>query len=165
LQLIFIGNIQPKDFLGIMTFFTMQVETMQNTTLHRNIFQRLLGICVTKKPLDEGCWTFDDGKIVVDLASAPELSSVNGAIRLEAKTLNERVLIIHGDDGQYYAFQNRCTHAKRRLDPMPGMQQVQCCSIGRSIYDYNGKIISGSAKDDIQAYPVIVDNGKLVITL
>jgi len=148
-----------------MTYFTMQVEIMQNTTLHRNIFQRLLGICATKNPLDEGCWTFDDGKIVVDLASAPELSSVNGAIRLEAKTLPERVLIIQGNDGQYYAFQNRCTHGKRRLDPMPGMQQVQCCSIGRSIYDYNGKIISGSAKDDIQAYPVIVDNGKLVITL
>jgi len=156
---------QAKEFLGIMTYFTQEVEIMQNTTLHRNIFQRLLGICATKKASDEGCWTFDDGTIVVDLARTPELSSVNGAIRLEAKTLPECVLIIRGDDGQYYAFQNRCTHVKRRLDPIPGIQQVQCCSIGKSIYDYNGKIISGSAKDDIQAYPVIVDNGKLVITL
>ena len=114
---------------------------------------------------DEGCWTFDDEKIVVDLARVSELSSGNKAVRFEAKTLPERVLIIQGDDGQYYAFQNRCTHGKRRLDPMPGMQQVQCCSIGKSIYDYNGKIISGSAKDDIRTYPVITDNGKLVITL
>ena len=156
---------QPKEFLGIKTYFTLEVEIMQNTTLHRNIFQRLLGICATKKPSDEGCWTFDNGKIVVDLARAPELSGVNGAIRLEAKTLPEHVLIIQGDDGEYHAFRNRCTHGKRRLDPMPGMVQVQCCSIGKSIYDYNGKIISGSAKDDIQAYPVIVDNGKIVITL
>jgi nitrite reductase/ring-hydroxylating ferredoxin subunit len=156
---------QPKEFLGIKTYFTLEVKIMQNTTLHRNIFQRLLGICATKKPSDEGCWTFDDGNIVVNLDRVPELSCVNGAIRLEAKTLPERVLIILGDDGEYHAFRNRCTHGKRRLDPMPGMVQVQCCSIGKSIYDYNGKIISGSAKDDIQTYPVIDDNGKLVITL
>jgi len=66
---------QSKEFLGIKTYFTQEVEIMQNTTLHRNIFQRLLGLCATKKPSDEGCWTFDDGKIVVDLARAPELSS------------------------------------------------------------------------------------------
>jgi nitrite reductase/ring-hydroxylating ferredoxin subunit len=156
---------QPKELLGIMTYFTQEVEIMQNTTLHRNIFQRILGICATKKPSNEGCWTFDEGKIVVDLARAPELSNINGAIRLEAKKLPERVLIIKGEDDRYYAFQNRCTHARRRLDPMPGMQQVQCCSIGKSIYDYNGKIISGLAKDDIRTYPVIVENGKLMITL
>ena len=115
--------------------------------------------------MDEGCWTFDDGKIVVDLARAPELSSNYGAIRLEAKTLPERILVIRGDEGQFYAFQNRCTHGKRRLDPMPGKQQVQCCSIGKSIYDYQGKIISGSAKNDIKTYPLITDDGKLVITM
>lgn len=139
---------------------------MQSTTLRRNIFQRLFGICATKQPSDEGCWTFKNGKIVVDLARVPELVRVNGAIRLEAKNLPERVLVIQGDDGQYNAFQNRCTHhAKRRLDPMPGAQQVQCCSIMKSIFDYKGKYVSGPAKGDIQIYPVIVDNGKLVITL
>ncbi|MFV9631046.1 MAG: Rieske (2Fe-2S) protein [Methanosarcinales archaeon] len=138
---------------------------MQNKTLHRNIFQRILGICATKKPSDEGCWNFEEGKIIIDLARAPELAMVNGAIRLEAKEIHERVLVIQGDDSRYYAFQNRCTHGKRRLDPMPGMQQVQCCSIGKSIYNYNGKIISGSAKDDIRTYQVTVDNGKLMITL
>ncbi len=138
---------------------------MQDKTLHRNIFQRILGICATKKPSNEGCWNFEEGKIIVDLARAPELAMINGAIRLEAEEIPERVLVIQGDDSQYYAFKNRCTHGKRRLDPMPGMQQVQCCSIGKSIYDYNGKIISGSAKDDIRTYPVTVDNGKLLITL
>ena len=101
----------------------------------------------------------------MDLAHAPELASLNGALRLEAKGLPERVLVTQGEDGQYHAFQNRCTHAKRRLDPMPGAQQLQCCSIGKSIYDYNGKHVSGPAKGDIQTYPVTVDSGKLVITL
>ena len=138
---------------------------MESTILRRNIFQRVFGICATKQPSDEGCWIFKEGKIVVDLARTPELASPNGAIRLESKGLTERVLVTQGEDGQYHAFQNRCTHGKRRLDPMPGAQQLQCCSIGKSIFDYKGKHVSGPAKRDIQTYPVTVDNGKLVITL
>jgi len=138
---------------------------MQNATLHRNIFQRILGICATKQPSDEDCWTFENGKIIVDLARAPELGRRNGAIRLEKKNLPERVLVIQGDDGKYYAFKNRCTHGKRRLDPMPGIQQIQCCSIGKSTFDYGGKKISGSAKEDIDIYMMTVEDGKLLIAL
>lgn len=138
---------------------------MQNATLHRNIFQRILGICATKQPSDEDCWTFENGKIIVDLVRAPELGRRNGAIRLEKKNLPERVLVIQGDDGEYHAFKNRCTHGKRRLDPMPGIQQVQCCSIGKSTFDYGGKKISGSAKEDIDIYMMTVEDGKLLIAL
>lgn len=138
---------------------------MQNATLHRNIFQRILGICATKQPSDEDCWTFENGKIIVDLARAPELGRRNGAIRLEKKNLPERVLVIQGDDGEYYAFKNRCTHGKRRLDPMPAIQQVQCCSIGKSTFDYGGKKISGPAKEDIDIYMMTVEDGKLLIAL
>lgn len=138
---------------------------MQNATLHRNIFQRILGICATKQPSDEDCWMFENGKIIVDLARAPELGRRNGAIRLEKKNLPERVLVIQGDDGEYYAFKNRCTHGKRRLDPMPAIQQVQCCSIGKSTFDYGGKKISGPAKEDIDTYIMTVEDGKLLIAL
>ena len=138
---------------------------MQNATLHRNIFQRILGICATKQPSDEDCWTFENGKIIVDLARAPELGRLNGAIRLEKKNLPERVLVIQGDDGEYYAFKNRCTHGKRLLDPMPAIQQVQCCSIGKSTFDYGGKKISGPAKGDIDTYIMTVEDGKLLIAL
>ena len=138
---------------------------MGEKTLHRSIFQRIFGICATKQPSVEECWTFENGKIVVDLTLTPELSEKNGAIRLEKKNLPERVLVIHGEDGEYYAFKNSCTHGKRRLDPIPEIQQVQCCSVGKSVFDYNGKLISGSAKEDIVIYNVAIEDGKLVITI
>ena len=131
----------------------------------RNIFQRLLGICATQPPSDTECWSFADGKITVDLAKAPELAVENGAIRLEGKGIPDRALVFKGVDGQYHAFRNMCAHAKRRLDPVPGDQTVQCCSIGKSIYDYQGKIVSGMAGGDIRTYPVTEEAGKLVITL
>ena len=136
---------------------------METKTLHRNIIQRLFGICATKKPLDAGCWAFENGKLVVDLDRAPELKDPGGAIRIEDKTLPERVVIVHGIDGGYFAFKNRCTHAGRRLDPVPGTQHVQCCSIGKSTFDYDGKRLSGTAEKPVTTYAVDVEDKKLIV--
>lgn len=138
---------------------------MAKPGVRRNIFQRILGICATKPPSDETCWTYTDGKVTIDLSRAPELSSVNGAIRLEGGGLPERVLVFNGSDGQYHAVRNQCAHAKRRLDPVPGANLIQCCSIGKSTFEYEGKNVSGLAGGDIRAYPVLVEDGNLVITL
>jgi len=138
---------------------------MQEKTLHRNFFQRLLGLCATKLPVNNNCWKFEDGKIFVSLNDAPELSEEGGALRLEGKNVPLRVIVVRGDNEKYRAIKNHCSHGKRRLDPIPGTQQVQCCSVGKSIFDYDGKLVSGSAKENIDSYNVLVEDGKLVITL
>jgi nitrite reductase/ring-hydroxylating ferredoxin subunit len=131
----------------------------------RNIFQRIFGICATKPPSDDGCWSFNDGKVVIDLDRTPELAQISGAIRLEEKGLLDGVLVFKGDDNQYYAFQNSCPHAKRRLDPMPGTNQVRCCSVGQSTFDYSGRLISGSAEGDVKTFAVSLEGNKLVVSL
>ena len=138
---------------------------MPKATLKRNIFQRILGLCATRPPADGGCWTLESGKIVVDLARAPELAEANGAVRLEGKNLPERVLLTRGEDGAYRAFKNRCTHMGRRLDPVPGAGQVQCCSVNKSTFENDGKCVSGPGKKELATYPVTVEGGKLEITL
>jgi len=138
---------------------------METMTLHRNIVQRIFGICATKKPRDEGCWTFENNKITVDLTRAPELKSPGGALRVESKALPGRIIVIHGVEGGYFAFKNRCVHAGRRLDPVPGAQQVQCCSIGKSTFDYEGNRISGTAEKPVDTYKVLVEDTKLIIGL
>lgn len=139
---------------------------MQTEILSRNIFQRIFGICATKQPADEGCWYHENGRVIVDLSRAPELSKPNGALRLEKKKdFSSRVLVFKSEDGQYHAFHNQCSHAKRRLDPIPGKQKVQCCSIGKSTFDFGGKVVSGTAKGDVHTYPVILEEDRLVITV
>jgi nitrite reductase/ring-hydroxylating ferredoxin subunit len=138
---------------------------MSPVTLKRNLFQRILGLSATAPPADEGCWTFSDGKIEIDLSRVPELSGPGKAIRLEKKHLPERVLIVHGDDGQFHAFRNRCKHMGRRLDPVPGTQTVQCCSVNKTTYDYEGHILFGPAKNPLEVRQVKIENRKLVVTL
>jgi len=138
---------------------------MTQRILKRNFFQRLFGLCATGEPSDPECWGYDDARITIDLKRAPELGKPGGAIRLESDTLPQRVLVIHGDDDQYHAFHNKCTHGGRRLDPVPGAKTVQCCSVGKSTFSYDGKLLEGSAKGPVAIYPVQVDGDKINITI
>ena len=130
------------------------------------ILKRLLGICATRLPANSGCWTYADGKLEVILDKAPELSRKGGAVRLEGPSLPKRVLVVHGQDGAFHAFPNRCTHiGHRRIDPVPGEDKIRCCSVGKSTFEYSGKLISGSAKESLEPLALESDGSKLVISI
>lgn len=134
--------------------------------LKRNFIQRLLGLPLTSKPADPGCWRYAKGDVTIDLAKAPELKTKGGAIRLEGKELPLRLLVVAGDDGQFHAYQNRCTHlGHRRLDPVPGTSTVQCCSVNKSTYDSSGKKIFGPAPNPIKQFPISGDENQLIINV
>ena len=134
--------------------------------LHRSIWQRLFGLPATPKPMDSGCWTFSDGKIVIDIKLAPELRKPSGALRLEGKGLPRRLLVVHGEDGTFLVFHNRCTHlGHRRVDPVPGTRTVQCCSVNKSTYTYEGLKIRGPAPKPLTTYPVTLEGDTLVVRL
>lgn len=134
--------------------------------LKRSLFQRLLGIPATTKPLDPGCWTYSDGKVTIDLKGASELQKPGGAIRLEGRSLPERLLVLFGEDGQYHAFQNRCTHVgHRRLDPVPGTNTVQCCSVSKSTYNFEGIKVHGPTPKPIRTYLTETEGDRLIVTI
>jgi nitrite reductase/ring-hydroxylating ferredoxin subunit len=135
------------------------------TPYKRNIVQRILGICATPKPKDGDCWSYADGKVTVDLAGAQELDEPGSSIRLEGRDCPVRILVVYGDDDSYHAYRNKCRHAGRRLDPVPGEGKIMCCSVSKSTYDYEGKIMAGPAKEPIQVYPIEVIDGKLIIDI
>jgi Rieske Fe-S protein len=132
--------------------------------LKRNFLQRILGIPVTKKPKVPDCWTYSDGKLKIDLGKTPELEHPDGALRCEGRDLALRVLVVRGRDNQFYAFQNRCTHlGHRRLDPVPGTDTVQCCSVNKSTYDLKGQNIFGPAPRPIVVYSTEVADDQLIV--
>lgn len=132
----------------------------------RSLLQRVLGKPATPKPETDKCWKYDDGKLIIALTDASELQSPGGALRLEGKNLPVRVLITHGEDGEYRAYHNRCTHfGHRRLDPVPGTDTVQCCSVNKSIFDIHGKPFSGPAAHSITSYPVELKQDTIVVSI
>ena len=133
--------------------------------LKRNIFQRLLGICVTKPPADPTCWEHAGGKVTVTLARVPELTPKGGAIRLEGKGLPKRMLVYRDDAGALRAIENKCAHKGRRIDPVPGEGILQCCSVNAAAYEYSGKKIEGPGEGQVAPLELREESGRAVIHL
>jgi nitrite reductase/ring-hydroxylating ferredoxin subunit len=137
----------------------------QQKFLKRSFFQRIRGACATGEPADPNCWSYANDQVVVELSRAPELFEPDGAIRLEGRGLPKRILLVHGGDNQFHAFANECTHGRRRLDPVPGADTVQCCSVGKSTFDYDGRVLYGPAKEPLKEFELEVEPGKLTVSL
>jgi len=133
--------------------------------LKRNIFQRLFGRPATELPSNNDFWNYTDGKVTLELAQVPDLSKTSGAVRLEDKGLPKKILVVNGEDGEFHAFHNKCTHAGRCLDPVPGTETVQCCSIGASTFDYKGKVLEGSTEEAIEVLTLEEEGGQLKISV
>ncbi len=126
----------------------------------RSFLQRILGISATGCAAD-GSWSHDGKNLRIDLGKLPEVSAPGTGVRIEGKGLPERILLLHGTDGEFYAFRNRCTHGGRRLDPHG--DGVQCCSVGKSFFDLKGTIIEGSAKKNLKKYAIKRESNYIII--
>lgn len=143
-----------------------QENKMTPNTSQRSIFQRIMGSPATDEPGVAACWEYQNGLLTIDLTRAPELQQHGGALRLEGRGLPLRVLVVHGEDGAYRAYHNRCTHfGHRRLDPVPGTDRIQCCSISGSTFDASGKKLHGPAPKAITPLPVTREQNTLTIQI
>ncbi len=138
---------------------------MDVPVLPRKVWQRALGICATRAPGDAAAWSVAAGRILVDVDRVPELGPEDSAVRLEGRGLPERILLVHGADGGYRAYVNRCGHGGRRLDPVPGTGFLQCCSMGKSTYEAGGAVVSGPASRALEPRSVTVEGTRIEIAL
>lgn len=114
-------------------------------------------------PANPECWIVVDNTLHVDLQKAPELSKPGSALRFENE--NRKVLVVHFENDTFGAYNNECLHAKRRLDPVPGTETVQCCSVGTATYDKSGKVLCGQVAGNLKTYEVKINNEKLEVYL
>lgn len=129
------------------------------------LLKRIFGICETPLPADTTAWVMGAGKVSIELDKMPELKKPGSGVRLEGRGVNPRLLVFHGDDGQFHAIANRCTHMGRRIDVIAGTNTIQCCSVGKSTFTYEGELVGGSAKKPVNTFPVSVEDNLLTITL
>jgi nitrite reductase/ring-hydroxylating ferredoxin subunit len=127
--------------------------------------KRILGICETPIPGDPQAWSSKGGTVRIDLSRTPELKRPGNGVRLEGNGLDTRLLVFYGDDGQYHAIANRCTHMGRRIDVIAGSNTMECCSVSKSTYTYEGQPVSGAAKKPVKSYPVSQEGDILMVDL
>ncbi len=131
----------------------------------RAVSDRLLGKPLTELPQIEGAWRYQGDALTLDMSKLPELDELGGAVRIEGDVLPEPILVFQGEDSVYYAFKNVCPHAGRKIDPIKGTMTLECCSVSSSTFDYEGKVLSGPAKEPLQRYTMSLSQDQLTIIL
>lgn len=127
-------------------------------------FKSVFGICRTPE-LDPEIWVLEGSSVKLQVSKVSELQNPYGAVYLDSKGLDTPVLIVRGEEDNYFAFSNRCTHAGRKLDPVPGKSVLRCCSVSHATFDYQGKVLDGPAKEAITAYRVELKEDELIVYL
>jgi nitrite reductase/ring-hydroxylating ferredoxin subunit len=124
------------------------------------------GVPQTGLPQIAESWSYSDGVLSLNLASLPELGELGGAVRIEGEVLPDPILVVLGEDNNYYAFKNVCTHAGRKIDPVAGTMTLKCCTKVCEIpstFDYQGKVKSGLAEGPLTSYRLSVEDDQLII--
>jgi nitrite reductase/ring-hydroxylating ferredoxin subunit len=141
------------------------IQNRQGEEMEMKFLKRIFGICETPLPADPACWTYADREIRLHLDRTPELDRPGGAVRLEDQGLPVRTLVVHGLDGTFHAFGNRCTHMGRRIDPLAGADRIECCSVSKSTFTYAGEPIGGAARKPLKVFPVTASGNELKIAV
>ncbi len=128
-----------------------------------DLFDRLLGISDTPLLDDPDAWTYADHTLTLALDRIPDLAEPGSAVQLDTESVPEPLLIVHGVDGAYYVYVNKCPHGSRKIDPYKG--DLRCTSISRSTFDYAGTVLSGPADSPLTTYTVELAGDSLVVTL
>ena len=129
------------------------------------LLKKIFGICDTTAPADPYSWKFSGKQISIDLTQTPELGSPGGAVRLEGNGLSQRIFVIRDEKDAFHAFENKCSHMGRRLDPGDKPGFVKCCSVSGSKFDFSGNPVAGAAKKSIKTFLTHMENHHLVIDL
>lgn len=121
------------------------------------------GVCDTE-PLSQDLWSLEGDVVRVKLSGRQDIIERGGGTYLQGKGLARPILVVRTDDDNYLAFTNRCTHiGHRKIDPVPGQKTLRCCSLFHSTFDYEGRRLSGPAKDPLTRHEVVLDKGDLLI--
>ena len=162
-----ITKISRRDFLKLTSLAggSIILTACSSSDGERSFIDRLQGKPLTELPQVEGAWAKDGDTLMLELAKLPELESLGGAVRIEGEALPEPILVVFGEDGNYYAFKNACTHAGRMIDPVAGTMTLECCSASSSTFNYQGNVLSGPAKKSLTSFPLVNLEDQLNIAL
>jgi nitrite reductase/ring-hydroxylating ferredoxin subunit len=127
--------------------------------------KRIFGICETPLLNEPGAWNLNGRELEIDLKRVQPLDRPGGAVRLEGAGVTERILIVRVEDGGYRAFRNRCTHMGRRIDPVDGGRRLECCSVSKSGFDAEGRLLTGPAGGNLKRLETRVQEGTLIVIL
>ena len=144
-----------------------------NHTSRRNLLQ--LGVAVGAASILGGCKMFGsrkpdvvaqakDNKITLNKEESAKLLASEGSLLVEPKGSDDKIIVVHAQDGSLHAVSAICTHMGCAVLYDEKLGYLRCPCHGAQ-YGLDGHNLKGPAKRPLKQYEVRNDNGQVVITL
>jgi cytochrome b6-f complex iron-sulfur subunit len=109
----------------------------------------------------------NNGEVKIQLDDVPKLKEKGYGMKFKVSGPENdiKIVLVHANDDQFYALENKCTHMGRELQYKAGDEIMRCTSFGHSKYELDGDRVKGPAKNDLKTFPVAADQNEIVITI
>ena len=109
----------------------------------------------------------NNGEVKIQLDDVPKLREKGYGMKFKVSGPDKeiKIVIVHANDDQFYALENKCTHGGRELEYKEGDEIMRCTSFGHSKFELDGDLVKGPAKNDLPTFPVTSDQNEIVITI
>ena len=102
------------------------------------------------------------GRIRLPLREFEAAAGSRGALLVETPALNDPLLLLRNQEGNFVALSSRCTHQACRVKPARGFIICPCHG---STYDLAGNVVRGPARRALASYPARSVDEMIVIDL
>ena len=106
--------------------------------------------------------TPQDGRVTVDTATFKELAVVGGAIQVSVSRGGDPVLLIRTGPNGFQALSPICTHLGCQVRKT---RYALRCPCHGSVYDFDGRVTEGPAKESLTVYPVELSGTTVTIRI
>ncbi|OHB67622.1 MAG: hypothetical protein A2Y76_00950 [Planctomycetes bacterium RBG_13_60_9] len=121
--------------------------------------------CCGTPDLEPESVTFEPGGLTIDLSKAPSLRNVGSAAYIVNQDKSLQIIVVHADKKRYRALSRLCTHGGQVISYNRTRGMLQCNNFNHSIFDLDGNVWKGPAKQPLKSYPVILVEDTLAIAM
>ncbi|MBN1506798.1 MAG: Rieske 2Fe-2S domain-containing protein [Sedimentisphaerales bacterium] len=104
------------------------------------------------------------GGLVLGKEESSKLLASEGSLLVERDTAGDKIMVVHGSDGNLHAVGAACTHAGCTVAYDKEMGDLHCpCHNSR--FGLDGRVIKGPANKPLKTYGVRTEGGLVVISM
>jgi Rieske Fe-S protein len=102
------------------------------------------------------------GIVTLDVLEFEQNTEDSNALILKVAEFKDPVILLRGENDQYYALSGLCTHLNCTLRPSKNFLRCPCHG---STFNLSGEVLRGPASKNLQTYPVEITEDTIVIRL
>jgi Rieske Fe-S protein len=103
--------------------------------------------------------------IIIDTGKVPELLNEGSSVKIIDSRIKESIIVANAGENDFIALSIACTHNGFEVEYKHDKKIFKCISLNRAEFSCEGHVIDGPTDRNLNAYPVRLQNDKLIVSM